>query len=393
MRTRKTMTRRSPARGRDARLAGLLLAAAGGLWLAGCERPGAAAEGDKAEVPRNVRVLEVRASEITEYFEISGPMQPLRGTDVGAEESGTVALIPHDKGKRVEEGDVLVELDRRLLAAELEAARSALRYAEHDFEKTQELYEAGKVSRQALLSVESAYEQARATARIAEVRHDRAAVKAPFAGLVADRYVEPGQLVAAGAPVARVIDPFLLKLVGTLTEREIGWLEVGTAAEVILDGVARPVAGRVHWIGFEADPASGKFKVEIVIDNPDLALRTGVIGRARILKEVHPDVVAIPRDAVLKQGGGWAVFVVDGERVHRRRVSLGPDQGLMVVVVDGLAPGERLVVRGQRDLIDGARVTVTEESAAPDGTRPEDPDVVKEAATRRQAWSDPEGGA
>ena len=169
------------------------------------------------EIARNVRVLELSTTDLDEYFEISGPLRPVRGTDVSAEESGTVFAIPHDKGDRVSRDDVLVELDRRLLEAEMAAARDDLKLRAHTAENTTALFAAGKVSETEKLGAEAARAQAEAVYSIARLRHERAAVKAPFAGVVVDRYVEPGQLVSPGLSVARVIDPFVLKLAGTRT--------------------------------------------------------------------------------------------------------------------------------------------------------------------------------
>ncbi len=351
--------------------AALLLAA--GLLAAGCAPQG---EGEvPAEVPRNVRVLTLGQSELAEYLDISGPVRPLRGTDVSAEESGTVAGIPHDKGERVEEGDVLVQLDRRLLAAEVEATRADLELRRYDAEKSRELFEAGKISRIDLLNTETAHERAKAAARTAEVRFERAAVQAPFAGLVTERFVEPGQLVMPGQRVGRVIDPYTLKLEAALTEREVGMVRVGAPAEIVLDGHDGTVTGQVHWIGFEADPGSGKFPVEVRIPNPDLALRAGVVGRARVLKRSHEASIVIPRDAIVYTGQGESVFVVEGDRARVRPITLGPDQGLMVMVEKGLTAGDRLVVRGQRELVDGSLVSVTEVADAPDGSLRADREV------------------
>ena len=322
--------------------------------------------------------------ELEEYFEISGPVEPVRGADVGAEESGTVRAVLHDKGGRVEAGDVLIELDRRLLKADMESARARRDLQVFNAERVARLYEAGKVSEYEKLNAESVRDQAVAAAEAAAVRYERCAVPAPFGGLVADRYVEPGELVAAGTMVARVIDPYTLKLVGTVTEREVPWLREGAPAEVTLDGHEGTVVGRVAWVGFEADTASGKFKTEIHIDNPDLALRSGVVGRARIHKRTHAGVLAVPRDAVLAESGVAQVYVVDGDRARLRTVELGPDQGLMVVVAAGLDEGDLIVVRGQRELLDGALVKVTERTDAADGTMAGDPAEVTAGAASRK---------
>jgi len=109
------------------RIAAALLSLVVIVVLVGCDQSAGdqnTADGQTVgatEIPRNVRVLTVERSDLEEFLEISGPVKPVRGADVSAEEGGRVELVPHDRGDQVRKGDVLVELDRRLLAAEIEA--------------------------------------------------------------------------------------------------------------------------------------------------------------------------------------------------------------------------------------------------------------------------------
>lgn len=356
--------------------------------LAGCGQGGSASDAvQQAEVPRNVRVLELAQTQLDEHLTFSGTVRPVRGTDLAAEESGRVAALPHDKGALVRKGEALVTLDRRLLEAEMKATEASRALAEYNEDRTRQLYEANSVSKIELLQAETQLSQAKAAADAARIRFERAAVTAPFHGIVTDRYIELGQLVAPGTPVARLVDPYVLKLTGAVTEREVPYLEPGRPALVRFDGMAQPILGRVQWVGFEADPRTGKFGVEIHIDNPNLALRPGVVGTARILKESHADVIIIPRDAVLQRSGQAVAYVVEASRAQERILSLGPDQGLMVVVEKGLGPGDQLVVRGQREIRDGSAVIIQEKSVALDGTTPGDPTVVTQDQTDPLTWN------
>lgn len=359
-------------------LAGGLLAA---LAAAGCGKAPAAAP---REVARNVRVLELAPSTLEEFHEISGPVGPVRGADLAAEESGPVTALPAAKGARVRAGQVLVEQERTILEAEMQAAEAQLRTQDFNLDRVRQLHAAAKVSDFDLLTAEGARAQAAAAADISRRRWERAAVKAPFAGVVAERYVELGATVAAGQPVARVIDPYRLKLSAYVTDTDIGWVRLGDEADVSLGEAGERGRGKVTWVGAEADVRTGKFPVEIEIPNPDLALHSGVIGRARLPRHTLAEVVVVPRDAVISSDEGPQVYVVVGDRASLRRVTLGEDQGLLVVVRDGLRAGERLVVRGQRELAEGSLVNVTETATAADGTLPGDPAVVRAggAATR-----------
>lgn len=333
-----------------------------------------------AERATNVRVMEVTPRDFEETLTITGPVRAVRATDVSTQEGGVVEAIVADRGSRVSEGDVVVRLDRDMLDAERKSAEAAKILRQYNEERTRTLMEANSISKQEMLIAHTELVRAQEAARMADLRYQRAAIKAPFDGLVAERYVEEGELVSPGTRVARIVDPFVLRLEGWVTEREVAWLREGAPALVSVDGHDGTVEASVHWIGVEADRATGKFPVDLRLPNPDLRIRAGVVGRARVLKTVHPDVVTIPRDAIVQGRHGTVVYVVEDDRAVQKSVDLGPDQGLMVVVRDGLEVGETLVVRGQRELGSGSLVRIRERSDRPDGTLDSDPAEVRQDA-------------
>lgn len=352
----------------------LLVIFVAGISMTGCEEQVPVEL--NGEIPRNVRVLNLERESVAEFFEISGPVAPVRGTDLSAQESGPVVAIPVGKGEAVAKGKIVLELERDILKAELEAARASLSLEAYNVDKVAQLHEAGKVSRIELLTAQSNHAAAKSRADILQERYDRAGIRAPFDGVVTDRYVELGQLVLMGQPVARILDPYTLKLEAYLTDSQVQWVTVGEKATIKLGGDRDVARGAVTWVGFEADRQTGKFKVEIEIPNPELKYHSGVIGRARLEKNLVTDVVAIPRDAVLPGRVGPTAFVVENDRAVLRRLELGADQGVMVVVREGLAPGDQLVVRGHRDLRDGSLVKITETATSSDGSTLEDPGAI-----------------
>jgi RND family efflux transporter MFP subunit len=323
-------------------------------------------------------VLTISTGGFEEYMEITGPIEPLRGTDLAAEETGAVTAIPHDKGSLVEKGATIVRIDRDLLGAEKRMAVADSTLAAYNEDRTRNLFDANSVSGQEMLQATVALEKASAGAVLARLRHDRAATSAPYDGMITQRYVELGEHVTAGTPVARVVDPYTLKLRASVTERQVHHLLEGASVTVHAEGIPHVLKGQVAWVGFEAAQATGKFPVEIHLDNPDLLVRPGVVARARILTDRHDDVVVAPRDAILEGRDGTHVFVVEDDHARRRDVVLGPDHGALVMVTEGLSPGDQLVVRGHRDLSPDARVAVQEETRHRDGTISTDPRAIRE---------------
>ncbi len=350
------------------------------LLLGGCKEEQESAP--VPEVPRNVRVLELSPSQLTEYFEISGPMAPVRGAVLSSQESGPVVDLAAAKGQEVAKGEIIVEQDRTILQADMQSASANLDAQSYNVDKVRKLNKAGKVSRMELLNAESLYEQAKSIAAISQERFQRAAIRAPFDGVIVERYVELGQLLMPGQPVVRIIDPSRLKLEAYLTDQEVAWVKVGTTALVNMGQNRGTALGTVTWVGLEADRMTGKFKMELEIPNPDGHLRSGVIGRAKIAKNVLDGVLSIPRDAVMYSRAGTSVFVIEGDRAYQRLIKLGADQGALVTVDSGLIRGEKLVVRGHRSLRDSSLVTITEQSTRNDGMMPEDSaELLQESAT------------
>jgi membrane fusion protein (multidrug efflux system) len=358
----------------------LALVAGFGLLVSGCASEDSAGEEspESNEVTRNVRILEVGRADLTEFLDIAGVLSPVRGTDISTEEGGTVASLPAEKGAVVGKGGTVILLDRKLLKAQMESAEAARILREFNEERTRELFDSNNVSRQEMLLVHTQHEQAKAEAEVARIRYERAAIRAPFEGIITDRFVELGELVQPGVRVARIVDPFTLKLVGSMTERDVRWIEKDAPVTIAVEGVDGTVAGSVHWVGFEADPRTGKFPVEIWVENPNLKIRPGVLGRARIEKTSHNNVIGIPRDAIVQRPGEQVVFVESDGRAYERSVRLGSDQGNLVVALDGLEEGDHLIVRGQRDLADSGKVIVQEIADARDGTLSTDPEELRE---------------
>jgi membrane fusion protein (multidrug efflux system) len=308
-------------------------------------------------------------------------MTPVQGAAISAQESGPVVDLIAAKGSPVTKGQGLVELERSILKSEMEAAASNLEAQAYNLDKVQQLFAAGKISKIELLETRATHDGVRAQAEITAERYRRALIRAPFAGVVADRYVELGEMVMPGQAVIRVIDPYVLKLEGYLTGPQVAYAKVGNPAAVRLGFEGLEAQGAISWVSPEADRMTGKFKVEVEVPNPDLTLRSGVIGRAQISKNILRDVITVPRDALMEGRHGLEIFVVENDRAYRRSVKSGRDQGTMVEVSGEVQPGDLLVVRGHRDLVEGALVSIIEEADAPDGSNSTDPEAVRTVET------------
>lgn len=194
---------------------------------------------------------------------------------------------------------------------------------------------------------------------------DYSTIRAPFAGHITRRLVDPGATVGPNTPVATLISLSTVKVVLAVPERDTPLLAPHSPAQIRVDAFpGRTFPGRVARINSALDPLSRTLAAEIHADNPEGLLLPGMFARAEVTLLAR-DGILIPSEAMLEEAGAAAVFVVEGGTARRRPVESGYLQGTLIEIRQGLAPGERVVVAGQQGLRDGAAVRLLEGATSP----------------------------
>jgi membrane fusion protein (multidrug efflux system) len=170
-------------------------------------------------------------------------------------------------------------------------------------------------------------------------------------------------MVQPGVPVARIVDASSLKVVGGVPERFATRVSTGGEAEVTFDILpGRSFPGRIDFVGTAVDRQSRTFPIEIVMDNPDGELKPYMIANVLVIMRRIEDAIVVPREALLRTEDGFQALVVASEDGHdivvARTVALDASGENTVVISDGLAAGDRLVVRGQQLADPGDRVRI-----------------------------------
>jgi membrane fusion protein (multidrug efflux system) len=318
------------------------------------------AEGQKAPAV-SVEVMELVPQSLVERVELSGTLEPWVHVSVSAELGGTVELVGFREGQHVRKGKVLARVGTDLFEAALAEARARLEGAQAIHEKTEQLFKREHVPRQELIAATSALHAAEARLRQAELRLERSVIEAPISGVALTRELEPGEVVAPGAPITELYRVDRLKAVAGVPENDVAAFRVGGDATIELDAFpGRTFAGRIHLIGLAAQGPSRTFPTEIAIDNPQGELRPGMIARVALVKRKLEGVIVLERDVLQDRDAGPVAVVANSGVASVRELTLGASEGNQVVVEKGLEPGELLIVTGQRGLIDGQAVEVVE---------------------------------
>lgn len=316
------------------------------------------------EAPRGVAVqaAPVRRGSIASTATGTGEVQPLQQVQIASQIEATVRAVGVDVGARVRRGQTLVELDCRLLRAELAEAEAALGRSIGEASRTKRLVDAG-------LGEDRRLEAAASQEQIDRARVDRLRAQAefcqltsPFDGVVSARAVYPGDLARPGTPLLTIADLSRLRVLIPLPEREAASLRVGGSAEISVDALSgQQIEAKVSRIWPGSDPATHRTTIEVDLGAVWPSVKPGYMVRARVPTAQNDSALVMDRRALIPNTDGTAeVFVIDGGIARRRLVRLGLESGAVIEVRDGVKEGDLVVVRGAERLSDGSAVRVEE---------------------------------
>lgn len=263
-------------------------------------------------------------------------------------------LVPRAFLEGQETALAAAEADLATAAASVEAAAAGREAADHG----QEAAIAGeKAANDEVRAAEARARSAAAAVEEARLMLRRSEVLSPLEGRVHHVLGEPGEVVEANKPLLTIVDTARVKAVFPLPERDVPFVRRGDPAEVAVASLGDgPRRGKVDLVAVAADPATSTYRVEVELPNPGGALRPGMLAKLRLLRRASDAAVVVPLFAVIRGGGRAYAFVAEEGVARRREVETGIVNGDRVEVVSGLAHGELLVVKGQRDLEDGLKV-------------------------------------
>ena len=333
------------------------------LATAACDGPNKEEADTGAAVVSSVPVETVnpRRVDLRDSIVSTSTVESRNAVDVMAEIPGTVVSLEVEQGDEVARGELLGRVSREELGLGVATARSAVARLEAEVERLRPLYEKGILPRQQFDEAKYRLDEARSEQRRANISASDQRVTAPTSGVVALRYVNPGQQVSTGTPLFRIVQSDDLVVTVNLPEAVLGRVFEKQAAFVQSDAMkGTEFGGIVEKVSPVVDPRTGTVRVTIDLDEPaqgqPMVLRPGMFVKAFIVTAEREDALAIPRRAVSQSELGEHVFVVSDGVARRREVELGITEGTEVEVLSGVEEGTPVVVLGKDGLKDGTAV-------------------------------------
>jgi RND family efflux transporter MFP subunit len=321
-----------------------------------------------AATPTDVQPIELAAIDLTRVelrslsrsLPLSGSIAPVVQATVKAKVSGQVEAVTVREGQDVAAGEVIARIETDNLRAQydremaaVEKARADLDLATLNREKNRALLAQKYISQNTYEATESAYagsvaqlKLAQAQARLAKIALDDAVIRAPFAGTIARRLVQPGEKVSPDSSVVTLVDLRQMLLEAAVPASEIPAVRTGQVARFKVSGFGeRKFEGQVQRINPLTSEGSRAITIYVAVPNADRALKGGMFAQGELTLEATEPVLSIPRSAVRQEAGVPYVYTFADGKISRVQVKLSsPVEGEPYVqVLAGLAQDTRVI--------------------------------------------------
>jgi len=340
----------------------------------------------KRAMVQGVVIEEVKPSEVSDYYETSGTLRSRNTAFVSAQIMGEVREIKVKPGDRVKKDDILLVIKAPDIGARVQAAQEALEeagkeldvagenklLADKTFERFKKLHEEKAITGQEFDEVKTKrevtalqYERARRSLRrveaeVAEAKavKDYSIIKAPLNGIVSEKKIDTGSMIAPGAPLF-IIEAPVYRVEVPVNEGLLSYINTGTPVDIVIDAIGVQTIGRVGEVVRQIDPLTRTFTVKIDISESAKPLQGGFYARAKFTLGKRSGLF-IPEGAIISRGELKAVYAVDQDGIITfRLVKTGKSSDGMTEILSGLNAGDRIIVKGIEKAVDGGKVAAS----------------------------------
>lgn len=323
-------------------------------------------EADKDKKKASEHIVEVSLAEIqavNSTLDVAGTLEATNTVNLYNEISGVIRQLPLRPGDRAKKDQLLVAIDDQLIQAELAKAKAQKAQATLDYQRLQKLKPRQLASDEEIERAATALDIASAEQDLQQARLNLTRLRAPFAGIISERFFEPGDVVAMHSHILTLIDPDSIYLKVQLAESWIPLLHEGDAVKVSIDSLPASQGealhpARISRIYPAIDANTRKGSVEIVLQPIPAGARVGQLARVQLQTRAS-DQLVIPTRAIHHDTQGAYVYLIDSNsKAQKTYVTKGLQHGELQEIRAGLNTSDRVVVKGFIGLRDDKLVNI-----------------------------------
>jgi RND family efflux transporter MFP subunit len=309
----------------------------------------------------NVNVIQVEEKEAGHTLNLTGSLYPESELNIAAQAQGEITSLNFELGQQKSKGEVIATIDSKLKQLAVDNARISEAKLKRDLERTQNLFNGGSATEQQLDEARNAYESAKIQLEQAKKQLSDASIVVPVSGIITQKFVEMGDYINPGSPVATLIDISKLKIKINASEANVYQLHKGDKIAVtteIYPGIQ--FLGIITFVSDKGDD-SHNYPVEAeIINSKQNPLKAGTFVNVKINDINNVKGLFIPREALVGSTQDASVYVAENGKAALRKISVLNSAGEYLQVLSGLAKGEKVVVTGQINLVDGKEINIVE---------------------------------
>jgi len=315
-----------------------------------------------------VTAIKVEGESWTPSIHSIGFIDPTQGVTLEAEQSGKVIAINFVSGQTVEQGELLVELNKAVELANLKSAEGQLPFVKATYERLGKLVKKGNISKEQFDKSNSDYLALIANIESLKATIERLNITAPFSGITGIRDVYLGQYLQAGDQITRLEDTSVMRIRFTIPQTQISQISIGQAVKIFVDAFPKKIfTGQIKAMDSIINPLSGVIELQASIPNSRGQLRSGMFAKIQIVLPEENEQIVVPQSAVTFALYGESVYIIEevkdktGQAVNKVKQSVvivADRMANKVKISSGIKKGDRVVTSGQVRLSNGSRVKV-----------------------------------
>ncbi|MCQ2180415.1 MAG: efflux RND transporter periplasmic adaptor subunit [Bacteroidales bacterium] len=310
----------------------------------------------KEKAPVKVETITVSSSASLGRHSYMGEVVPSKSVTLLAPYSGTVQSILVSKGSVVEKGAVTAVISSQPVESAYQIAQASLKQAQDGYDRVSLVYSSGSVTEVQMVDIKTSLAKAEASMESARRAKEDCSLKAPYRGVVSEVFPTSGVEVLAAQRMMTVLDLSNLKIRISVHENEINSIVKGSEAFVEIPALGlSEVKARVSEKSLLSSELTHSYMCTLVLDGRVSGLMPGMLAKVRF-DDNGDDSIAVPASAVQLDSEGKYVWMSESGVVSKRRITVGGYSGMGVIVTEGLAEGEKVIVKGYQKVSGGMKV-------------------------------------
>jgi len=308
----------------------------------------------------NVVTMELVPSMVMEKLSLPGVAKPWISLEVVAEIKGKIVSKKISEGRHVNKGDILAVIDKSDYQNSYDSTLASYDSARSTQKRLKALVAKKFVTQSQLDDAVARVKTSKAAFENAKLALSRCTIRSPMKGVVDRIHIENGKFLNSGDPVANILQIDKLKVEVGIPESDVDAVRNLKTFQMTIDALeGKTYTGSYHYLYKTADSMARLYNLEIRVDNLDESILPDMFARVKIVKKQDPNGISVPIYSLVSLNERIGVYVEKGGVVHFRPVQPGFQDGWKTQILQGLYPGEKVVVVGHRTIEDGEKVYIT----------------------------------